>query len=58
MVEFFGFKALKNDFKGEIVFKIQFRPTVCIQTDVCNRIINGKTDEDFFWQPGLNLCTS
>jgi hypothetical protein len=43
-----SFKALKNDFKGEIASKIQFRPTQCIQTDVCNQIISVKTNKKCF----------
>ena len=50
--EFFGFlKSIENDFKGEIASKIQFGPTYCIQTGVCNQIINEKMNKKS-WAPG------
>ena len=39
------FQSLESEFKGQISFKIQFRPASCIQIDLCNIIINGKKDE-------------
>ena len=41
---------LKNDFKGEIASKIQFKPT-----DVCNEIFNGKKRIQKFWVAGFFL---
>ena len=36
------FKSQQIDFKGQISSKILFMPAQCLQTDVCNRIINKK----------------
>jgi hypothetical protein len=46
--EFSGFKAGKSDFKGDIVSKIQFRPTLKHKKNGIELSME-KKDDKFFW---------